>query len=122
MTVSVSDITSIDWSPRLGAIGEIVEGHDDIHQCIRIILITRKGSVPHRPEFGSDWWRYIDYPINQAVPPIVREAIDAITTWERRVSVVSISVAIDASTVSFTIVWRLRDAEATHSATVEVSL
>ena len=50
---SFKKITSIDWSSKLGSLGDIVEGLDDIRQCISIILGTQKGSLPHRLEFGT---------------------------------------------------------------------
>ena len=40
--------------------------------------MTPKGSVPHRPEFGSDIWRYLDLPTDEAVPHVIREGIAAL--------------------------------------------
>lgn len=91
MVRTLSDVRSIDWSPRLGADGDIVEGYDDISQCLAIILTTPKGSDPLRPEFGSDVWKWIDRPVNEAVAPIVREVWEAISIWEPRVELVSVS-------------------------------
>ncbi len=84
---NINEIYSKDWSPKLGSVGEIVENFEDIDQCIKIILTTPKGSVPHRPEFGSDLWQYIDRPINEAIPGIVKEIINSINTWEKRVEI-----------------------------------
>jgi uncharacterized protein len=96
-TMTLADITSADWSLELDApgepgsgIGNVVQGLSDVNQCIRIILTTPKGSDPLRPTFGADVWRYIDAPINAAIPAIVREVTEAITRWEPRVTVVSI--------------------------------
>lgn len=90
---TLSDISSADWSLRLGAIGQVVKGIEDVAQCLAIILSTPKGSDPLRPTFGSDLWRFVDSPVNAALPGIVREARTAIGTWEPRVKVVSISAA-----------------------------
>lgn len=90
-----SDIRATDWSPRLHAHGEVVEGMDDIVQCIGIILTTPRGSDPHRPTFGCDLWRYIDHPIGEAIPGIVREATDALRQWEPRIEVERIIPAHD---------------------------
>jgi len=91
--ITLADITSADWSLKLGTIGYVVQGIDDIDQCIAIILTTPKGSDPLRPTFGADLWQYIDNPINVAMPSIVREVSAAIAMWEPRVTVQSISVA-----------------------------
>ena len=96
---TLNEIKSVDWQPKLNEIGSIVEGIDDIDQCIKIILMTRKGTNPHRPEFGSDIWQYIDYPINEAVPSIIREAFDAVTLWETRVEIKGITVEIIESQI-----------------------
>jgi len=92
---NLNEIKSVDWQPKLDEIGNIVEGMDDIDQCIKIILMTRKGSDTHRPEFGSDIWQYIDYPVNEAIPNIIREAYDSIALWETRVQINSITAEIN---------------------------
>jgi phage baseplate assembly protein W len=91
--VTLADITSADWSLKLDAIGSVVQGIDDIDQCIAIILTTPQGSDPLRPTFGADLWQFIDNPISVAVPAIVRQVTAAITIWEPRVTLQSVSVA-----------------------------
>jgi phage baseplate assembly protein W len=95
--ITLGDIISADWSLELdppgepgAGIGNVVQGVADVNQCIQIILNTPKGSDPLRPTFGADVWRYIDAPINAAIPAIVRELTEAITRWEPRVTVISI--------------------------------
>lgn len=100
---NLQDIKSVDWQPKLNEIGSVVEDIDDIDQCIRIILMARKGSDPHRPEFGSDIWQYIDNPVNVAIPNIIREAMDAINIWETRVQINSITAQIDDSNIILSI-------------------
>lgn len=100
---NLQDIKSVDWQPKLNEIGSIVEDIDDIDQCIRIILMTRKGSDPHRPEFGSDIWQYIDAPVNVAIPNIIREAMDAINIWETRVQINGITSQINDSNIILSI-------------------
>ncbi len=104
----IDDIKSVDWQPKLGEIGSVVEGVEDINQCIGIILTTPKASDPHRPEFGSDIWKYIDYPVNEAIPNIIREAIDAINTWEPRVEIKSIKAEVDMANVILKIEWVMK--------------
>jgi hypothetical protein len=111
MPTFITDIIAQDWSPKLGAIGEVVLGLDDIGQCISIILNTPKGSDPHRPLFGSDLWRYIDYPVNEAIPHLVREAVDALTLWEPRIKLVSVTPVIDGAHVTLQVEWKLNDNE-----------
>lgn len=103
------NITARDWQPALGRPGEVVTDLADIAQCIEIILTTPKGSDPLRPEFGSDLWRYIDYPIDQAVPHLVREAWDALTLWEPRIQLVRIEVrrGDSAAQIVLRVVWQL---------------
>jgi hypothetical protein len=97
--MTLAGITSADWSLALdqqgapgSGIGSVVQGVADVNQCIQIILTTPKGSDPLRPTFGADVWRYIDSPMNSAIPAIVRDVTEAIVRWEPRVTVVSISV------------------------------
>ena len=73
---------------------------------------VQKGSVPHRPTFGSDIYKYIDYPINEATPNIVREATDAITMWETRIKVDSINVEINETNIKIKVEWDLKDSNA----------
>ncbi|MCK9514076.1 MAG: GPW/gp25 family protein [Pigmentiphaga sp.] len=107
MVQDVHQITAAWWQPRLDAHGEIVEGLDDIHQCIRIILLTPKGSDPHRPEFGSDLWHYVDHPVGEAVPHVVREGIEALARWEPRIEVVRIVPIELYAHLHITVEWRI---------------
>lgn len=100
---TLADIADADWSLQLdfttqsGAFGSgygnVARGLADVDQCIRIICTTPKGADPLRPTFGADIWKYIDFPINSAIPSIVREITDAITLWEPRVKLLSITGA-----------------------------
>ena len=90
--VTLSDITSADWSLRLKSIGDVVQGLEDVEQCIAIILTTPKGSDPLRPTFGTDLWRFIDNPIGFAIPAVVREVTGSISMWEPRITLQSVMV------------------------------
>ena len=126
MVVTLNEITSVDWSLKLGAIGEIVEGPADVEQCLQIILSTPKGSDPLRPTFGANLWQYIDFPIDTAVPSLVREVTEAITLWEPRVKLISITAAPDPNVISnllVNVVWSLQlGTMPTPSKTTTVSL
>ena len=113
--ITLADITSADWSLALGAIGEVVQGIADVEQCLGIIVTTPQGSDPLRPTFGANIWRFIDFPINVALPAIVSELTSAITRWEPRVTLVSVTAqpVTDASTQSgahldVTLNWQLK--------------
>lgn len=104
---NLNEITYVDWQYKINDIGSVAEGVDDINQCIAIILTTRKGSIPHRPTFGSDIYKYVDYPVNEAIPNITRETLDAIALWETRITVNSVSVEINETQISIYIEWNL---------------
>lgn len=100
-------ITAAHWQPALGTTGEIVEGLRDIDQSLRIILTTPKGSDPHRPEFGSNLHRYLDWPTDRVTPHLVREAFDAVRQWEPRVSVDQVHIQISAHHITARVQWRI---------------
>ena len=113
--MTLADITSADWSLALGAIRKVVQGIADVEQCLGIIVTTPQGSDPLRPTFGADIWRYIDFPISLALPAIVSELTSAITTWEPRVNLVSVTAqpVLDGSAQSgahleVTLNWQLK--------------
>lgn len=115
---NLNEITYIDWQYKLNDIGSVSEGVDDINQCIAIILTTRKGSVPHRPTFGSDIYKYVDYPVNEAIPNIIREATDSITEWETRIKVNSITAVIDENQITIKVEWTLKESNTKGTTTV----
>ena len=114
---TLNEITYVDWQLKLNEIGSVSEGIEDINQGIAIILSTQKGSVPHRPTFGSDILKYVDYPINSAKANIIRETVDAITLWEVRVNVDSVSVEIDETQLKIKVQWSLKEDSSVSSAT-----
>jgi len=120
MTVRVDNITSVDWSPRLGVIGEIVEDLDDINQCIDIILATPKGSDPHRPLFGCDAWLWLDAPPARAVPNIIVESVDSLELWEPRITIISVLAAVTAEGATITVVWQRRGSAVTNTREVTI--
>jgi len=67
-----------------------------IQQNVRLILTTPKGSDVHRPDFGSDLWKFIDQPLNAiTLGRIKAEITDAIETWEPRVKVLAVELEKD---------------------------
>ncbi|MHB8383325.1 MAG: GPW/gp25 family protein [Candidatus Binataceae bacterium] len=134
--VTLADITSADWSLKLGSIGQMVQGVADVDQCVAIILTTPLGSDPLRPTFGCDIWRYLDHPISEALPAIVRELTVALTLWEPRIKLLAITAApvLDTTTQSgahldVSVTWQLnlsgapsRGTNTTTTTTTTISL
>jgi len=103
--MKLADIVQPNWSLSADAIGEVVEGVDEISQCIILIVKTQKGSDPLRPDFGSDLFLYIDKPINEALPKVMKSIVDALNTWETRIEVENISYSVDVGQTTFDIEW-----------------
>jgi len=62
-------------------------------QNIQIILTTPKGSDVHRPEFGSELYRFIDQPLTALTAGKIKAYIvDEIERWETRVKVKEIKL------------------------------
>ena len=117
---NLNEITYVDWQVKMNAIGDVAEGVDDINQCIAIILLTRKGTDPLRPSFGSEIYKYVDYPVNVAKPNIIRETIDAITLWETRITVNSVLIETENEHIKVKVQWKLKSGSTTGSAEVNV--
>jgi len=101
MATKIQDIKATNWQLSNVTIGQVVEGIDDIRQCIGIILTNTKGSDPLRPLFGSDIWRFIDNPVNTAVANISAEIIDCIGKWEQRIIIKELTYNIAGSKIDF---------------------
>ena len=109
------------WQLSPGGSG-LAQGLDDIDLCIHNILSTRKGSDVTRPEFGSDYFDYIDTPEDVFVPNAVREVALAIKTWEPRVVFERVSFEGNAPHIMMTVHWRVADDVAGSINTTSVSL
>jgi phage baseplate assembly protein W len=82
--VDITTIKEIFWSRKVGSIGEIVTGIDDIRQSHQIILRTLKGTVPYRPWFGSDLPDLLDEDYPDVIPRFTAETVRAIQINEER--------------------------------------
>lgn len=103
-----SRVTTTSGSALADALGMVVTDVDDIGQCIGIILHTPLGADPHRPDFGSNVDRYIDYPINAARPYLAREIRTALSRWEPRLNLVQVTVNPSAiAKLAVGISWRV---------------
>ena len=104
-----STLITTHWQIAPNIENQVVQGIDDIHQCIGHILSTTKGTDVLRPEFGSDHFQYIDQPEDIAIPNIVREVTLALQRWEKRIKVDSVNVEGTAPHFEFLIFWTLVD-------------
>lgn len=119
--MKLKDIRSRNWSLSLDAYGRVVEGIDDISQCIIVIVTTVKGTDPLRPEFGSDLFSYLDRPISEAIPQMIRSSVEAIGIWETRVEITKVSFAQDGGAVEFTFDWQEKTSSQTGSTKVLIN-
>lgn len=109
--MNINEIRSAEWGISLNEIGAVVEGNDDINQCIAIIVRTIKGTDPFRPNFGCDILRYLDLTKRLAAPGLAKEIGDAIKLWEPRIEVKRVSYQIEENRIVFSVDWNLRGAE-----------
>jgi len=107
MATKIQDIKAVNWQLSVTELGQVVEGIADIRQCIGTILKTTKGSDPLRPEFGSNIWQYIDKPVTTAVANIAYEILDALTKWETRIIITSLTYDIVISRIDFVLTCTL---------------
>jgi uncharacterized protein len=105
--MTLDDIKSSEWSISLGEVGGIKQGMDDINQCIEIILTTIPGTDPLRPTFGSNIYKYIDKPLNIAIPNIYKAIIDALALWEKRIEIESLQYQAGVGELKFMIKYKL---------------
>jgi phage baseplate assembly protein W len=64
------------------------EGINAINNSIRNILMTRRGSVPGKPRFGSDLYKIIFYPLDHLTEAMARNFImEALNEFETRIIV-----------------------------------
>jgi hypothetical protein len=111
MVISVDEIQSLNWSPKLGEFGSIVENFDDIDQCIKIILTTPRGSDPHRPTFASDIHNYIDYPQTAVKQFLIKEVFESLLTWEPRIEIDGVNIRfneVSLGSIEIEVRWRVK--------------
>lgn len=106
--MKVTDATSNYFQASLKGFGEIVQDIADINQCIQIILLTRKGTDPLRPEFGCGVFDYVDKPANK-VGDIILAVNDALLKFEPRIDVVKIIPEFIGFDLKVTIKWKFKN-------------
>lgn len=98
------------WGLSVVGYGVIVEGIAAIRQRMDLAIRTTKGTDPLRPEFGSFVYKFVDAPVNVAVPNIKKEIIEALQLWVPEITVVSIRHTFEVHyNPIFEITYKLKD-------------
>ena len=106
------------WQYSLANAGEVVEGIDDIKQCLDILLSTQKGSVPLNPDLGIDIDAYIGQPASESAG-LKGEILNQIEIYEPRISVTNIVIAYEnaGAIIKINLIWESNLGEGTNSIT-----
>jgi phage baseplate assembly protein W len=89
----------ISFPPRLGADGRIAwsSGPDNIREMIRVTLLTQPGERVMLSGFGGKLRPFLFSPNTVATRQRIQEEIEtALSLWEPRIDVLSVSVTPDA--------------------------
>ncbi len=95
MRDSTKNFLGSGWKfpPRLANRGriELVHEEQDVEEAIRLILMTRKGERPMRPEFGCEIHSLVFAPNDPATSGLARRyVIEALSMWEPRIDVLDV--------------------------------
>ena len=95
------DFLGSGWKfpPQLDERGRMALSHqaEDVAEAIRLILLTRKGERPMRPEFGSQLHELHFQPVDAATCGMARRFItEALARWEPRIDQVEVTAVPDA--------------------------
>ena len=88
-----------DYSINLADRTKYVKGVNDIIQSWNIILSTIPGSIPLRPQFGSNLYKYIDQPVNAAFASMANTIIRDLEKWEKRAKVKKVTKTVSGSNI-----------------------
>lgn len=102
------------FPPRLDSRGriELVHQEQDVEEAIRIILLTRAGERPMRPEFGTLLHTLVFDSNDAATAGLARRYVtEALERWEPRIAVLSVKADADPenpSQLNIDIRYRIR--------------
>lgn len=77
---------------KFGAIGQTVEGIEELQQRLKILLFTQKQSLPGDPQFGTQIADFIPDPVGNRAR-IIAEVMQAISRYEVGLQVLAIEVS-----------------------------
>lgn len=105
--MKITDVKSNYFQTSLKGFGEIAEGVADINQCLNIIVLTRKGTDPLRPDFGCGLPDMVDKPANK-FGDIILAVSEAIAKYETRIKVIKIvpTFTDNGSSLKITVNWQ----------------
>ena len=94
------DFLGSGWKfpPRLDSRGriELVHQEQDVEEAIRLILMTRKGERPMRPEFGSDLFSLQFAPNDASTAGLARRYVrESLARWEPRIDTLDVIAGPD---------------------------
>ena len=95
MRDSTKNFLGSGWKfpPRLDNRGriELVHEEQDVEEAIRMILMTRKGERPMRPEFGCEIHDLVFAPNEPSTTGLARRyVLEALQMWEPRIDVLDV--------------------------------
>ena len=86
------------FPPRLDSRGriELVHQEQDVEEAVRMILLTRPGERPMRPEFGCRIHELVFDPSNHATAGLAKRYVhEALMRWEPRIQVLDVGAMPD---------------------------
>ena len=111
------------WQMSLAEQGAIVEGIDDIQQCLETIILTEQGSQPLMPEFGANVYSAVDAPASDVLRIIKTTITEQIARYEPRAVVVSLAVKRDGlEKVKVSLTWKAKSDTKAQLQNIELSL
>jgi phage baseplate assembly protein W len=107
--MDINKVKSSIWSISLQKQGDLVEGIEHINQCLVILLTTRKGADPLRPEFGCGIIQKLDRPIQQVKSLLANEIKTAIDMFITDITVVKIEPIVTIGSITVNIQWAFKE-------------
>ena len=100
MSDPTKDFLGSGWKfpPQLDARGciQLIHQEQDIEEAIRLILSTRFGERPMRPEFGCNLFSLVFAPNDAATAGLARRYVmESLARWEPRIEVTEVITRVD---------------------------
>ncbi len=105
----ISAIKSTQWTLSLAGKGAIVQGLDDIKQCVRVILETQPGTLPLDKDFGCGAYNFTDLPTITGIPKMVAEISRCLLKYEPRIENIKVSQVQNVEQVVFSITYSIKN-------------